>query len=398
MSRLVIFFIILLIWIVFNLVKAGQNRSGAGRKPQRIPAPVPFPEGKKCIWAWMQTAGALQLQFIRPDENRGRPAIRGSVQGIEVMIQALPGSPDSEAASVFNFHFPVAAEIGLNLILARNPHELAALSKGGKSLPPQKCGIAGRLPEHFLQVRNPEILESCLSPEYLDHLKRLNRIYPLITLSDSELLVRASGINSDPDGFRNQLSALLAVASDFAVFSSRCAERKKAPVRKIEEPAIEPKQNGTASEADEKKSSADTPELVESPAPVLPLRKNVFLHRLWSGNMTPQQQKKLFASFKSAEVEWDGVLKMAYPFSSDFVFSGKEGVKAILELEEFKPDGGIMPIKIKAVAAFPKETAKQFSGAYGKNFRFRGNLLKIEPVSKELYLTGCCITGKGGEV
>ena len=52
-----------------------------------------------------------------------------------------------------------------------------------------------------------------------------------------------------------------------------------------------------------------------------------------------------------------------------------------------------MPIRIKAVAAFPKTEFSKLDKASGKKFRFCGKLLKIEPIAREIYLSSGNITG-----
>ena len=84
---------------------------------------------------------------------------------------------------------------------------------------------------------------------------------------------------------------------------------------------------------------------------------------------------------------------MCYTYSTDFVFGKEGGVKATFELEEFKPEGSFMPIRIKAVAAFPKTEFAKLDKASGKKFRFRGKLLKIEPIAREIFLSSGSITG-----
>ena len=134
----------------------------------------------------------------------------------------------------------------------------------------------------------------------------------------------------------------------------------------------------------------------EPPVAILPLtlsppqpgisERQVFLQTLWSeGNSL--RQKERFEQYRGTEVEWSGKLRTFFSYSSDFTFGPGNGVKATFELEEIRPAGSLMPIKIKAVAAFPKDAAPQFSGAYGKTFRFRGKLLKMEPIAREIYLS-----------
>ena len=67
-------------------------------------------------------------------------------------------------------------------------------------------------------------------------------------------------------------------------------------------------------------------------------------------------------------------------------------MKASFELAELKPKNSFMPVRIKAVAAFARDAAAQFARAEGKHFRFRGKLLKIEPIAREIYLSDGVIT------
>ncbi|MBO4646748.1 MAG: hypothetical protein J5806_01165 [Lentisphaeria bacterium] len=71
-------------------------------------------------------------------------------------------------------------------------------------------------------------------------------------------------------------------------------------------------------------------------------------------------------------------------------------MKAAFELEEFKPEGSFLSIRIKAVVFFPPETEATFARSTGKIFRFRGKFLKIEPIAKEIYLAGESIDPQEG--
>ena len=125
----------------------------------------------------------------------------------------------------------------------------------------------------------------------------------------------------------------------------------------------------------------------------LQLDQSSFIRQLWQSGISAIRQKELFAPYAGLEVEWEGILKMCYTYSSDFVFGKEGGIKATFELEEFKPEGSFMPIKVKAVAAFPKNEQEKFEKASGKKFRVRGKLLKIVPIAREIYLSSGVITG-----
>ena len=397
MIRFIIFFTVIMIWVIWNVFKAGNRKNSAG-KPETSAARNRC-AGKKYFWTWMQTAGAFQLQFIRPEESGGYPAISGMVHGIAVTVQGRPPSDGRPESTQFRFRFPESAQIGLSLRLSANPSELKKAA-GNRSSQSMQDILQGRtLKGYFLQVGNPEIFKRCLSAECLDCLCRLHLIYPGITLTDTELLVNAAGINNDLQGFQQQLKALLEAAECFAAFAAGCAARKKMTVSVSSPPEpVREKLSGDGkqdSPAEEKPEAAPDRGIGENPEPAsasIP-EKTVFLHTLCSAGSTPQQQKAFFEKYLGAEVEWSGSLKMFYSYSTDFVFGQTSGVKAAFDLYEFKPEGSFIPVKIKAVVSFSEDAGRPFRNAYGKTFRFRGKLLKFEPVAREIFLSGGMIIG-----
>ena len=411
MLKLIVFFIVILAWLIYNILWFRKQKRKSGSSAKELPQHVisrKHPGGKQYAWTWMQAAGALQLKYVRPDEANGFPAINGTNNGISVMVQCQPSSEGLSDAAVFRFHFPCPAELDLELTFSDDPAYLARQAGNRKSASLDELFRGRQISQGFLQVRDPEILRSCLTADALDHLARLSMIYPVVRLTDAELLVRSNGINNELEAFRNQLENLLKIATELKTFAERAAQRKKMTVEVTESQFADAdlpcrKQDRTEPEpvADvqpepvkepEPEPVADVqPEPVVEPATVI-LEKNAFLRQLWSSGMNFQKQKEFFEPCLDREVEWDGILKMSFPFSSDFVFGSGGGIKATFELAEFKPEGSFMPVRIKAVAAFPGDAAEQFAKASGKQIRFRGRLLKIEPIAREIYLSDGIIT------
>ena len=424
MSRLVVIFVILVIWAIISIIKVLQQQSARqdrnGKKPGQNNS-----AGKKYSWAWMQAAGSMHLKFIRPEEANGYPAINGTVNGITVMVQCAPPSDSAPESMVFRFHFPQPAGIGQEL---KTADKLDGLPEKNDSDQPGTALLAellGKRPAgaYFMRISDPEIFRSCFSTDNLEDLARLSLIYPKVILTDAELLVRTAGINNDPQRFHEQLETLLDIAGSFASFARQAAERKEmtilipkklaeeeminrpAPTRIKSEPV--PQEPPEPEIVPEPICQTEVPEPEIVPEPVrqepaepektlsddLPTDQSAFLHSLWQSGSSTGRQKELFAPFAGHQVEWEGILKMSFTYSSDFVFGKEGGVKATFELEEFKPEGSFMPIKVKAVAAFPKTELPKFDKAAGKKFRFRGNLLKIEPIAREIYLSSGIITG-----
>ena len=408
MSRLIILFVVLTIWAVINIVSArkrsGSARNGNGGAVNNLGKKTPA--GKKYSWTWMQAAGSMKLKFVRPEQANGYPAISGTVNGITVMVQCIPASGTAQERMMFCFQFPEPAGIGLELKTAddaagtdpdRNGTELLAGLLGTRS--------AGSF---SMQVSDPRTFSACMSSQCLDHIARLSLIYPKVVLSDSELQVCTAGINNDPQSLHDQLETLLNIADAFAGFAKRASDRKKMIIRVPQELIDAEKDLRPVSEKPAEPVRQAEPEPVKpiTPEPVkqadpepaagkedLLQDQSSFLHQLWQTGAASGRQKEIFAPYAGREVEWSGVLKMFFSYSTDFVFGDGGGIKAAVELEEFKPEGSFMPIRIKAAVAFPKTEQEKLEKARGKTIRFRGKLLKIEPIAREIYLSSGSITG-----
>ncbi|MBR4665387.1 MAG: hypothetical protein IKO93_16095 [Lentisphaeria bacterium] len=439
MSRLIVIFVVLVIWAILSVIKVRQQYAARqdrdGKKPGRNNS-----AGKKYSWAWMQAAGSMHLKFIRPEEANGYPAINGTVNGITVMVQCSPPSASAPESMVFRFHFPQPAGIGLELKTAEKLDDLPEKNEPDQTGTALLAELLEKRPAgaYFMHVSDPEIFRSCFSTDNLEDLARLSLIYSNVILTDSELLVRTAGINNDPQRFHDQLETLLDIAGSFAGFAKQAAERKEMtilipkklaeeeminrpapaklkpePVRqeppqpeevpepikqpdipqpeKVPEPSVQEQEPPKLEKTETIVQDIPEPETTSSDD--LPLDQSAFLHSLWQSASSTGRQKELFAPYAGREVEWEGILKMCYTYSTDFVFGKEGGVKATFELEEFKPEGSFMPIKIKVVAAFPKTEFAKLDKASGKKFRFRGKLLKIEPIAREIYLASGSITG-----
>ena len=96
------------------------------------------------------------------------------------------------------------------------------------------------------------------------------------------------------------------------------------------------------------------------------------------------EERAAFDAMKGRRVRWSGELLMSLPFSMDFVFGSRKGVKATILICRLTQ--GSVPVQIKAVAAFPPELRGQLESAKGKTVVFEGELFKFEPFARELYL------------
>jgi hypothetical protein len=107
---------------------------------------------------------------------------------------------------------------------------------------------------------------------------------------------------------------------------------------------------------------------------------------LFSKSFPGAEERTAFDAMKGRRVRWTGELQMVLPFSMDFTFGSRKGVKATLLVHEMKQGQSGVPVRIKAVAAFPPELQAALESAKGKTVAFSGDILKFEAFSREIYL------------
>ena len=97
------------------------------------------------------------------------------------------------------------------------------------------------------------------------------------------------------------------------------------------------------------------------------------------------EERAAFNAIKGRRVRWSGELQTCMTFSMDFVFGSREGVKATILLCKLAQEGTI-PVRIKAVAAFPPELRERLSSLKNKTIVFEGELFRFEPLTRQIYI------------
>ena len=107
---------------------------------------------------------------------------------------------------------------------------------------------------------------------------------------------------------------------------------------------------------------------------------------LFAKSFPGAEERAAFDAMKGRRVRWIGELQMSLPFSMDFTFGSRRGVKATLLVCKMAQGQSGMPVAIKAVAAFPPELQSTLEASKGKTVVFSGEILKFEPFAREIYL------------
>ena len=107
---------------------------------------------------------------------------------------------------------------------------------------------------------------------------------------------------------------------------------------------------------------------------------------LFAKSFPGAEERAAFDAMKGRRVRWSGELQMCLPFSMDFTFGSRRGVKATLLVCRIAQGHSGTPVTIKAVAAFPPEQQRELEAAKGRTVVFSGEILKFEPFAREIYL------------
>lgn len=150
------------------------------------------------------------------------------------------------------------------------------------------------------------------------------------------------------------------------------------------------------------RSSAATPEAesvapqgqpVSVPEPAAPVADDLTVESvctaLFGKTFPGAEERAAFDAMKGRRVRWSGELLTSMPFSMDFVFGSRKGIKATILI--CKLAQGSVKTQIKAVAAFPPTLREQMDSLKGKSIVFEGEILKFEPFAREIYLTDASI-------
>lgn len=168
-------------------------------------------------------------------------------------------------------------------------------------------------------------------------------------------------------------------ASVFPAAQSAPADPSPAPPSSEPDPSPAP---ATAPEPVPEEQTA--PRTEEADAETL-LTPEAFAGRFFAKPFPGEAEKRDFEKLRGRTVEWTGTLKNSWAFSSDFIFGMKKGVRASIALDNPADSGGFGR-KIMCCAAFAPEDEAALKAAAGKTIRFRGTLIGMEAVSREIRL------------
>lgn len=381
MLPIIIFFVSILILLqAIGKLASKKNTGKNDRQPEQVTGQeiLQFTDSKKYAWTWMQAAGELELAYLRPTDHQPYPAFAGDSGDFRITVMGQPAEYGGDE-TVYRISFPKSAGLGLVLTSEKKRFPLGLSGI---------CNPALFFQDHdmkslYLAVQKQEIFRLHYLPACESFLRKNGKTFGDFRLTDSAFEFFRPGVENQSKKLVQYTQALLEAGHFFASLAEYTAVQ---PIPVSEEKEQKKITLKTPPEQIQLKPVKSEP-VTETVKADVSLNKAALLSRLWHSSFPGNEERKFFEEqCKGKTVEWDGILRSCYDYSTDFVFGGNGGCKAVIELMELTQGNSAFKVKIKAVVSFPKETYQQLRNASGKKICFSGSLLKFEPLAKEIYV------------
>lgn len=385
---------------------AVRRQTSADSSPERNTLAGMFSTRRVDAEVWMACAANTDLEYIRPQNGKGFPCLRGNVNGrlTDVHIQEEDGS----CCTVASVLFRAPEKAGLRILLDDEP-VLRAFFAGQPVY--RLSGIDD--PRLRCAASSENALSEALTPVRMNILKNALGFFRYLNVTDQYVMIRVPGICNDEDALVHLINFIISFAGNWEKGPSafpagpilvehaepvpELKTPKTAPPSSepVPEPEVEPEPKSVEAEKEEipvasepspEPESAPEPEAVPEPAPAaVPLDQTAFTSQLFGSSFPGEKERKIFADAKGTRVEWSGVLRSANSFGSDFALGKGPAVKATFEIAEVTGSYS-MKSKIRATVCLPESALPRLKNHTGETFRFSGVLEKMEPYARELIL------------
>lgn len=385
---------------------AVRRQTSADSSPERNTLAGMFSTRRVDAEVWMACAANADLEYIRPQNGKGFPCLRGNVNGrlTDVHIQEEDGS----CCTVASVLFRAPEKAGLRILLDDEP-VLRAFFAGQPVY--RLSGIDD--PRLRCAASSENALSEALTPVRMNILKNALGFFRYLNVTDQYVMIRVPGICNDEDALVHLINFIISFAGNWEKSSvaspagpihvehAEPVPELKTPKivppfsEPVPEPEVEPEPKSVEAEKEEipvasepspEPESAPEPEAVPEPAPAaVPLDQTAFTSQLFGSSFPGEKERKIFADAKGTRVEWSGVLRSANSFGSDFALGKGPAVKATFEIAEVTGSYS-MKSKIRATVRLPESALPRLKNHTGETFRFSGVLEKMEPYARELIL------------
>ena len=157
--------------------------------------------------AWMEAAGVMELQYVRPATLRARPSLRGMVKNLitEVHIEyAASGS----LATVCSVQFP--EKLGIDLLMMRDDAAVVAEEFANRNML-RVASLDGL--DVRCSAKSAEALKSFLTPMRVNSIRNALSFYRAVRISDDYVVLKLAGECRETDLLTRLIEFTVSLAS-----------------------------------------------------------------------------------------------------------------------------------------------------------------------------------------
>ena len=205
---LLVVFIIVFLNIVRVIIKEARKASGsAGNESSSDGGLLNVLSCRERNEAWMEAAGVMELQYVRPATLRARPSLRGMVKNLitEVHIEyAASGS----LATVCSVQFP--EKLGIDLLIMRDDAAVVAEEFANRNML-RVASLDGL--DVRCSAKSAEALKSFLTPVRVNSIRNALSFYRAVRISDDYVVLKLAGECRETDLLTRLIEFTVSLAS-----------------------------------------------------------------------------------------------------------------------------------------------------------------------------------------
>ena len=205
---LLVVFIIVFLNIVRVIIKEARKASGsAGNESSSDGGLLNVLSCRERNEAWMEAAGVMELQYVRPATLRARPSLRGMVKNLitEVHIEyAASGS----LATVCSVQFP--EKLGIDLLMMRDDAAVVAEEFANRNML-RVASLDGL--DVRCSAKSAEALKSFLTPMRVNSIRNALSFYRAVRISDDYVVLKLAGECRETDLLTRLIEFTVSLAS-----------------------------------------------------------------------------------------------------------------------------------------------------------------------------------------
>ena len=208
LTILIIMIVLLSFFRLLGRMLAARRQTSADSSPERNTLAGMFSTRRVDAEVWMACAANTDLEYIRPQNGKGFPCLRGNVNGrlTDVHIQEEDGS----CCTVASVLFRAPEKAGLRILLDDEP-VLRAFFAG------QPVYRLSRIDDPRLRcaASSENALSEALTPVRMNILKNALGFFRYLNVTDQYVMIRVPGICNDEDALVHLINFIISFAGNW---------------------------------------------------------------------------------------------------------------------------------------------------------------------------------------